>query len=137
MLVPPSLGLGYLISPELQTVSRRHELPRPQGLPLLCNTGAGGLAEAGSGGHGDQPHRDCAHQDSRVPFSAGSLLWQSTPSRAHHWRLQVACAALGSCRAGRSQKTHHYGRLLTCNSPCRGSWQRAFGGFGTASREGG
>lgn len=50
-----------------------------------------------------------------------------------HWGLQVAWPALhlGHAAPSRSQETHHDGRLLTCNSPCRRQLLRAFGGFGT------
>lgn len=75
-----------------------------------------------------------AHPSSEECFSTGhqaSLRARENPEQQsyltqHPWLSLVAGAYrwpalhLGHATPSRSQKTRHHGRLLTCNSPCRG-----------------
>lgn len=75
-----------------------------------------------------------AHPSSEESFSPGhqaSLGAHENPEQQsylaqHPWLSLVAGACrwpalhLGHATPSRSQKTRHHGRLLTCNSPCRG-----------------
>lgn len=86
------------------------------------------------------PRRMFQHQDNQSIFQGK---WE--PRATILKRAPLAASVAGACRwpalhlghaaPSRSQKTHHHGRLLTCNSPCRGHLAWTFRGFGIEGRE--
>lgn len=124
LLVPASgqAGLAELV------MHGQHPCTRDCGYGLLLHISlvSGQIVQASLYKIMTHPWRDISAVGHQATLKANENPEQQSYLNQYPWPCPVAGACrwpalhLGHATPSRSQKTHHHGCLLTCNSPCRG-----------------